>query len=92
MVDDPTTYIDENTGQGLTVYPNPFDHLLVVDIGEIQVQSASMFNLQGQEITLPVSSSPTHLRFDTNELPRGMYVLQIKALNGSLYQSKVLKL
>lgn len=71
----------------LTLYPNPVESILNIDIHYPQSTSAEMFiiDLQGQilyQSHTMLTTGNNRLSYTTDQLPAGMYVAQIRDHNG----------
>jgi hypothetical protein len=73
-------YPDENIP--LTVYPNPADDILQVDIAENSACKISIYSLQGAKMLQTVTIG-SKTQIDVSALPDGIYFLQIYSLSNS---------
>jgi hypothetical protein len=80
--------VDCNADNKLAVYPNPFDNELIVNTSDDA--HVTVVNAMGQTLNLTVRYSGNTLVFDTNELPKGVYFVQVDR-NGEVETIKVFK-
>lgn len=79
---------DEETYNGVTVFPNPFsDELCIRDVFPC---SASLTDCMGKR-RMQVSITGRHLCLSTHTLPAGFYILELSAENGSSSRFRVIK-
>lgn len=95
------SYIEDNPSDALSVYPNPVDDQLTIDIqgksGE-NVISAAVYDLRGRKIKTLAQGLPfadkTTLFWDSNDLQSkvssGVYFLSVR-LNGQVLEQKIVK-
>ena len=81
---------DETT---LTVYPNPTDDLLFVELRGAGIANVALYDLQGRVVTdvcdTPLQTATATL--NVKSLPAGVYVLRVKDADGREYQGKIVK-
>ena len=77
----------------LTVYPNPTDDLLFVELRGAGIANVALYDLQGRVIeTLRATSlQDGTATLDVKSLPAGVYVLRVKDAEGREYQQKVVR-
>ncbi len=75
--------------ENLSIYPNPIDNVLNVNIGSNSNLNYSIFNITGQTILKGVFSSSNN-RVDFSDLSKGIYFLQV--LNTQLNKQNTYKL
>ena len=73
-----------NTLQNVSVFPNPATNRLTITTQEATF-TYSMFDLQGKLVLSATSFTPEQL-VETEELRKGMYVLEVKSRNGTAHQ------
>jgi PKD repeat protein len=79
------------------LYPNPADNLLYMDIDLTQGHNAilELYNATGQLIrmeTKTLSGTQQTIQIPVDNLPQGLYMLQLKTGNGSYWEQKFIKL
>ncbi|GAB4405472.1 MAG: hypothetical protein OHK0053_31370 [Microscillaceae bacterium] len=74
--------------EGLSVYPNPVKDWLQVRAGE-SIQSVRVFSSRGA-LLLSSEANTDKLEMNLNQLPRGLYVLEVKTA-GDTYRHKFIK-
>ncbi len=73
----------------LSVYPNPFQSTVIIEHhGNTTIQSVNVLNNVGQ--TIYSVNAPSENTFALNDLPKGMYLLQIVTNNG-MFIKKLIK-
>ena len=80
----------------LTVYPNPTDDLLFVELRGAEIASVVLYDLQGRMVTgagahagapQPGTTATMNLR----NVPAGVYLLRVTAADGKEYHRKIVK-
>jgi len=81
--------LEENSMENaISVYPNPCDEHLFVDITDYENTAAEIFNLQGQLLqSIPLQTFKTTLQI--NHLATGMYLVQVKSPKGMIVKKAV---
>jgi hypothetical protein len=80
--------LDELEKIALTVSPNPTNALLNLSIrGNQVIQSAVLFDINGQRMRVPMQANA----FDLNELSNGIYYLEVLFESGKIEKRKVVK-
>ena len=77
----------------LTVYPNPTDDLLFVELRGAGIANVALYDLQGR-VVMGVCDMPQRTAtatLDVKSLPAGVYVLRVKDAEGREYQQKVVR-
>jgi hypothetical protein len=80
--------VDCDASNKTTVYPNPFDNELIVN--DAADSNVKVFNALGQKLDLSLRFSGNTLVYDTHDLPKGIYFVQIEK-NGDIETIKVMK-
>jgi hypothetical protein len=77
----------------LTVYPNPTDDLLFVELRGAGIANVALYDLQGRVVeTLRATSlQDGTATLNVKSLPAGVYVLRVKDAEGREYQQKVVR-
>ncbi|TAJ09310.1 T9SS C-terminal target domain-containing protein [Marinilabiliaceae bacterium JC017] len=84
-----TTAIPVNINSSIQVYPNPFDQELML-ISNKAVKSVTLHNSLGQTI-YHIKENQLSYHISTNYLPKGLYMIQVKYLDGTIHFKKVVK-
>jgi hypothetical protein len=72
-----------------TIYPNPVDDVLEIELPDYQGATAEIYNLNGKKIqSIPIGSSKTSIK--TESLLRGFYLLKINKIDGVILR-KIIK-
>jgi hypothetical protein len=78
----------------LTVYPNPTDDLLFVELRGAGIADVALYDLQGQVVMSANAGAPQRTATATlnlKSLPAGVYVLRVKDAEGNEYQQKIVR-
>ena len=88
-----TVGVSEFPTATLTVYPNPTDDLLFVELRGAGIANVALYDLQGRAVeTLRATSLQNGTAaLDVKSLPAGVYVLRVKDTDGREYQQKVVR-
>ncbi len=67
----------------MLIYPNPATNNIIIeltgyeDAENVQIE---IFNLSGQKITgVPLKTAQSFLKIDVSEIPKGVYVVHVRA-------------
>jgi hypothetical protein len=87
MVDDCAGVLSPEASTGVSVYPNPANSFLTVELqlGASQEVELNLVNMLGQTLytsKADQSAGVTKVNINTISLPRGVYLLQVKTENG----------
>ncbi|MBS2209905.1 choice-of-anchor J domain-containing protein [Carboxylicivirga mesophila] len=85
-VDTPTS-VDSQKASEVVISPNPFTNELYIK-GTKELQNIILFNTAGQVVMNDQSGSK---RVSTANLPKGMYIVQVKFMDGTSTTQKVIK-
>ena len=80
----------------MTVYPNPTDDLLYIELSGAGIAIVALYDLQGRTIySQNPSNSPTDYpptaTVNMQNVPAGVYILRVTDANGKEYRQKVVK-
>lgn len=76
--------------EGLAANPSPIDEQLVVSWGVAQVKSIQLYNMQGKLFIAENNPKGKEKSYNTKQLSKGMYFLQIETSNG-MFSKKLMK-
>lgn len=90
------TGIPEISGNKVSLYPNPVEGNLTIQINTIEKGSTllKIFNYTGQEVyskVINVQDGKINTTLSTSDLPSGSYAVKIISSRGKLYDGKFLK-
>jgi len=88
-IDIPLTYEELNNNMDINVYPNPAVDMFIVEGEKIEEATVTIMNSMGQVVDLPSSVSTNKIEFNTVEIPKGVYFVNIK-LDGNAETRAVL--
>lgn len=75
-----TVGIDDFEAAGVTTFPNPADHEVVLLVPEfIGLQSAELLSTNGSVLAIATESQQNEVRFATADLPEGMYYIRLNS-------------
>jgi subtilisin family serine protease len=81
--------IDELVNNDLSVYPNPFEDHLIIDLSQFDLRKEvelSIYNHLGQQVYFKKAKvEPDHRIEIENDLPRAVYMLKAKQANQEYY-------
>lgn len=84
-----TSISEDGEFAGLTVYPNPVEHVLKIDNNSpLQLTGWVLLDIRGRETS---SGENTSTAIDIGFLPRGLYVLRVKTASGKSVHRRVVK-
>ena len=80
----------------LTVYPNPTDDLLFVELRGAEIARVALYDLQGRMVTgagahAGAPQQGTTATMNMRNVPAGVYLLRVTAADGKEYHRKVVK-
>lgn len=85
--------VKEHSPSVTSVYPNPTDDLLFVELHGAEIARVALYDLQGRTMMgaydTPQLTNTTTL--NVKSLPAGVYVLHVKDADGREYQQKVVR-
>ena len=80
----------------LTVYPNPTDDLLYIELSGAGIATVALYDLQGRMVysqnpsNSPAEHSPT-ATVNMRNIPAGVYVLRVTDGDGKEYRQKIVR-
>ena len=84
------TAMDTDNDATLSVYPNPTDDLLFIELaGGAGIASIALYDLQGRKINSPNSFTSPIL--DMKSVPAGVYILRVTDTDGKEYHQKIVR-
>jgi hypothetical protein len=78
----------------LTVYPNPTDDLLFVELRGAEIARVALYDLQGRMVTGANAGAPqqgTTATMNMRNVPAGVYLLRVTDADGKEYHRKIVK-
>ena len=80
----------------LTVYPNPTDDLLFVELRGAEIARVALYDLQGRMVTgtgahAGAPQQGTTATMNMRNVPAGVYLLRVTAADGKEYHQKIVK-
>ena len=85
---------DMTDDAALTVYPNPTDDLLYIELSGAGIASVALYDLQGRMVTGTHTGAPQQggtATMSMRNVPAGFYVLRVTDANGKEYRQKVVR-
>ncbi|MEN8247523.1 MAG: serine hydrolase [Bacteroidota bacterium] len=84
--------LDDLTKEEISVYPNPFDNQLTIEIDRShKIKRLVIVDLSGKVFLDKRLDSAYDITIDTNNIPCGMYVLMIETENKKVLNRSILK-
>jgi hypothetical protein len=86
----------QTNAHALSVYPNPTDDLLYIELSGAGIATVALYDLQGRMVysqnpsNSPAEHSPT-ATVNMHNIPAGVYVLRVTDGDGKEYQQKVVR-
>ena len=88
------TAMDTDNDATLSVYPNPTDDVLFVELsGGVGIVNVALYDLQGRIVT-GVCDTPQHgatATINVKSIPAGVYVLRVTDADGKEYHQKIVR-
>ncbi len=88
------TAMDTDNDATLSVYPNPTDDLLFIELsGGAGIANVALYDLQGRFVT-GVFNTPQQsgtATINVKSIPAGVYVLRVSDANGKAYHQKIVR-
>ena len=81
--------VEENSLQGVTVYPNPSEGLVTVSNENGTTNTIVVYNMVGNVVLSKVASTSTEL--DLTSVSSGVYMVKVSNENGSMVENVVIK-
>ena len=75
----------------LTVYPNPTDDLLNIELTGAGIANIALYDLQGRAVYSQNSSNSPAATINMHNIPAGVYVLHVTDGDGKEYRQKVVR-
>ncbi|MBR4912893.1 MAG: T9SS type A sorting domain-containing protein [Bacteroidales bacterium] len=85
---------DCGTQHGLTVYPNPADDVLFIELrGGAGIANIGLYDLQGRAVGTRFIASATGASATVNmrDILAGVYVLRVTDMDGKEYHQKIVR-
>jgi len=64
------------------VYPNPAQAFFIVEVNDLNLKSVTIYNGSGQRIELKPERTGNKLTYNTGQLTKGIYLIQVKTEKG----------
>ena len=88
-VDFPLSYNEINNYNEIAVYPNPASKQFVVEGKNMFTSSINVYNQLGQVVFVPSTIENNKIKFDSSNLPSGLYFVVFNDINGSTQTKKI---
>lgn len=84
-ITDPNLSITKNEILEVSVYPNPTSNLFTIESNspQIQIETISIFSLQGKLVKSITGNKTSKLQIDTRNLAKGLYLTEITSNTGN---------
>ena len=88
-VDFPLSYNEINNFNEIAIYPNPASKQFVVEGKNMFTSSINVYNKLGQPVFVPNTIENNKIKFDSSNLPTGLYFVVFNDVNGTTQTKKV---
>ena len=85
-----TSGITEIESTGVKIYPNPVKDVLIIESGELKIESVEIYSIAGQLLQSKIVNLQSDIIIDIAHLSSGTYFLKMQTASGELVQ-KVIK-
>jgi uncharacterized repeat protein (TIGR02543 family) len=75
----------------LTIYPNPVKHQFVITNNQIEIESISLFSMNGELLFYEIPSSTEQTSVNMINYKNGLYYVSIKTKKGQTQTNKIIK-
>lgn len=81
----------KNSGKQITIYPNPSNGQLVIDVNQLPEQKIEtcIYNCRGQLVDIRVDQSPSKINLDLSAQSNGIYFIEIRTEDQQLFNKKI---
>lgn len=88
----PSTVIDKDLDQMITVYPIPVNDRLSIDIqnSDFSAYQISLYNIQGVQL-IETKTNQEHNVIDVSKLAKGIYFVQVKSTKGMMVRKVIIE-
>ncbi len=86
---DPTIGLNENTLEGVAIYPNPSEGIVTVSNDNNTTNTIEVYNLVGEKVY--TTSASTSTKIDLSSNGTGVYIVKVFNENGSFVERVVIK-
>ena len=85
--------VEEHSPLVATVYPNPADNLLHIELSGTEITRIALYDLQGRMVGANHSSflHGTTATMNLRHVPAGVYVLRVTDADGREYHRKIVR-
>lgn len=87
-----TNIVESKGDEHLVIYPNPFDHKIIINSETLNIESVRIIDIIGRERILHDNINSKEISISTNQLEEGSYLIEIHLVDGSIKYSKMVKL
>jgi hypothetical protein len=81
---------DTHTGMAFLVYPNPATNLLQIE-SEQHIGSVALYDLRGAKVKEIPGAQQLSLSFSLEDIPSGMYFVEVRSSSGNKAVSQLIK-
>jgi predicted GH43/DUF377 family glycosyl hydrolase len=85
----PVVGVEENINTGISIYPNPANDLIIIEINNVGQYSIELNSINGQLLYIDKMEGPTH-QIDLSSFQKGLYLITIRYRN-YLRTEKIIK-
>ena len=84
-----TTGIASIESAGIKIYPNPVKEVLIIESGELKIESVEIYNVAGQLLQSKIVNLQSDIIIDIAHLSSGTYFLKMQTASGELVQKLI---
>jgi hypothetical protein len=81
---------DFDNTQQISIYPNPFNSKLIISIDDNEELEVILYDIAARELLQQIFTNT--ITINTEQLPTGIYFLELKNKNGIIKNGKVIKI
>ena len=85
-----TPTIESLDAVGISYYPNPANGFVVIELGQVAIESVSMFDLLGRQYQVDVERVGIESIINVSRLPAGLYIIAVVNRDAKVYTAKIL--
>lgn len=83
--------ISELSANNISIYPNPFNQNLLIDVNGKELSEIQILNTMGQSVLKQSIQTNDTINIDLLNLPPAIYTLLLKDINGNMVTRKIAK-
>lgn len=80
-----------NDAPSLSLYPNPVCNMLNIELSGSLIENVHLFDLQGRIVGSSMSINDVLATVDVNDIPSGVYFVQVISQDGKIFHQRIIK-